>query len=204
MHGHMAGREKSPAFSEPWQELCIAIVRKAADDYIDVLRKLWKSGVSVQAKRKLLKDKIELESFFHSEWYEFLCDIPPEKLMRGCISKAKELEKEDHLYILWTNADPATSEHMVLMYETNALLRGWWKKVTVIVWGGSQKTLLENEGVKLKFKLAKQAGVEFTACIACAANQGLTERLQEEGIEVIPWGELLSELIKERYHLLSV
>ena len=94
MHGYMAGREKSPAFSEPWQELCFAIVRKAADDYIDVLRKLWKSGVSVQAKRKLLKDKIELESFFHSEWYEFLCDIPPEKLMRGCIGKAKELEKE--------------------------------------------------------------------------------------------------------------
>lgn len=94
IHGHMAGREKSSAFSEPWQELCIAIVRKAADDYIDVLRKLWKSGVSVQAKRKLLKDKIELESFFHSEWYEFLCDIPPERLMRGCISKAKELEKE--------------------------------------------------------------------------------------------------------------
>lgn len=85
MHGHMAGRENSPAFSEPWQELCIAIVHKAADDYIDVLRKLWKSGVSVQAKRKLLKDKIELESFFHSEWYEFLCDIPPERLMRGCI-----------------------------------------------------------------------------------------------------------------------
>ena len=72
MHGHMAGREKSPAFSEPWQELCIAIVRKAADDYIDVLRKLWKLGVSIQAKRKLLKDKIELESFFQkSNWRAF-------------------------------------------------------------------------------------------------------------------------------------
>ena len=115
-----------------------------------------------------------------------------------------ELDKENHLYLLWANADPVTSENMVLMYATNSILRGWWEKVTVIVWGGSQKTLLDNESVRLKFQLAKQAGVEFSACIACAINQGLEERLKQEEIEVIPWGELLTELIKEDYHFLSV
>ncbi len=94
IHGRMAGQGKSSAFSEPWQELCAEIVHKAADDYMDIFRKLWKSGVSVQDKRLLMKEKIDLESFFHSEWYEFLCDIPPERMIRGCIAKAKELEKE--------------------------------------------------------------------------------------------------------------
>ncbi len=95
MHGRMAGRENSPAFSEPWQELRAAIVRKAADDYIDVMRKLWKLGLTLEEKRLLLKEKIELERFFHSQWYDFLCDVPPEKLIRCCITRAKELEKED-------------------------------------------------------------------------------------------------------------
>ena len=31
MHGRMAGCDRAPAFSEPWEELRAAIVRKAAD-----------------------------------------------------------------------------------------------------------------------------------------------------------------------------
>ena len=94
MHGHMAGQEKCSAIYEPWQELCIAIVQRAADDYIAVMRKLWKPGLQVEKKRIFLKQKVDLEGFFHSEWYEFLCDIPPERLIRGCQNRARELEKE--------------------------------------------------------------------------------------------------------------
>lgn len=94
MHGSMAGCEGGSAFSEPWQELCAAVVQRAADDYIEVLRKLWKSGQPMEKKRLLLKEKVELESFFHSEWYDFLCSIPSEKLIRGCVDKAKRLEQE--------------------------------------------------------------------------------------------------------------
>ena len=31
-----------------------------------------------------------------------------------------------HLHILWTNADPETSENMVMMYARNAMLNEWW------------------------------------------------------------------------------
>ena len=46
--------------------------------------------------------------------------------------------RERHVHILWTNADPDTSEHMVMMYATNGLLRGWWDQITVIIWGATQ------------------------------------------------------------------
>ena len=109
-----------------------------------------------------------------------------------------------HLHILWTNADPDTSENMVMMYARNAKLNDWWDKVTVIIWGATQKLVLENEAVRMKMKMAEQAGVEFTACISCAINQGTLERLEAEGIEVIRWGEKLSLLMQNGKHVLTV
>ena len=109
-----------------------------------------------------------------------------------------------HLHILWTNSDPLTAEHMVMMYARNALVNEWWEKVTVIIWGGAQKLATENEAVRLKMDFARQAGVEFTACISCANNLGLTETLRQDGIEVIRWGEKLSLLMQNGRHVLSV
>ena len=59
-------------------------------------------------------------------------------------------------------------------------------------------------GLILLFELAKQAGVEFSACIACAVNMGLKERLEAEGVEVIRWGQKLSELLQNKKAVLSV
>jgi len=109
-----------------------------------------------------------------------------------------------HLYILWTNGDPETSENMVMMYATNSLLHRWWDQVTVIIWGQSQITALENERVKLKIEVAQKAGVKFTACKACAINLKTIDGLKEAGVEVIYWGDKLSGLIQEGAHILSV
>lgn len=94
VRGTMAGRRECPAFFEPWMEFRAAIVRKAADDYIDVMRKMWQPGISVEKKRVLLKEKMELERFFYSRWYDCLCDFPAKKLIQGCIARAEEMEKE--------------------------------------------------------------------------------------------------------------
>ena len=109
-----------------------------------------------------------------------------------------------HLHILWTNGDPATSENMVMVYARNAMLNEWWDKVTVIIWGAPQKLALENEAVRMKMDLARQAGVEFTACISCAINQGTLEGLEADGIEVIRWGEKLSLLMQNGKHVLTI
>ena len=109
-----------------------------------------------------------------------------------------------HLYILWTNADPVTSENMILMYSTNALLNGWWDRITVIIWGATQKLVLENKAVKLKMEIAEQAGVEFSACLTCAINLGTRKALEDRNIEVIRWGEKLTGIMQNGEHLLTV
>ena len=108
------------------------------------------------------------------------------------------------LHIIWTNGDPVTSEHMVLMYARNAMLNGWWDKVTVVLWGAPQNLVRDSEAVRLKMKVAAQAGVEFSACVSCAINLGTEEILREEGIEVIRWGEKLSLLMQNGKHVLTV
>ncbi|MDO4175883.1 MAG: DsrE family protein [Bacillota bacterium] len=112
--------------------------------------------------------------------------------------------EDRQLYIIWTNADPITSEHMVMMYSTNSMLNGWWDKVTVVVWGNSQLTATQNEAVKLKIALAQQAGVEFSSCLSCAINLGTKDALEEMGIEVIRWGEKLSGLIQGGANVMTV
>jgi len=109
-----------------------------------------------------------------------------------------------HLHILWTNGDPITSEHMVMMYATNSLLNEWWDKVTVIVWGAPQKLLLENSSVRFEMENARDVGVEFSACVNCANNLGTKEGLEELGLEVIRWGKNLSELRQNGKHVLTV
>ena len=114
------------------------------------------------------------------------------------------MNNDKHLYILWANADPVTSENMVMMYATNSMLNRWWDQVTVIIWGNSQITALENERVRLKMEIAVNAGVEFSACRSCAVNLNTLEGLEADGIEVIRWGERLSELMQSGAHILSV
>ena len=108
------------------------------------------------------------------------------------------------LYILWTNADLITSEKMVFMYATNSMLKGWWKNVTVIIWGATAKVAAENAAIRERINLARQAGVFFTACKACADQLGTTGALAEQGIEVKYWGEGLTDLLKDGEHLLTV
>ena len=62
------------------------------DDYIKVLRKLWRGNASLPMKRRLIAEKAELEEFFHSGWYEMLTDIDPDKLIYQCRIRAKEKE----------------------------------------------------------------------------------------------------------------
>jgi hypothetical protein len=114
------------------------------------------------------------------------------------------MEDKTVLHILWTTADVNTSLHMVLMYAMNSRLRSWWDEVTVVIWGASAKLVAENGIVQEKMKMAMQAGVKFSACIACANVFGVVERLRELDIEVIGWGQPLAELIQSGKKLLTV
>eukprot|EP01155_Anaeramoeba_flamelloides_P017362 Anaeramoba_flamelloidesa567232_50.p2 GENE.a567232_50~~a567232_50.p2 ORF type:complete len:121 (-),score=6.99 a567232_50:417-779(-) len=109
-----------------------------------------------------------------------------------------------NLYILWTNDNPVTAEHMVMMYSKNALLRNWWDEVTVIIWGATSTLVAENQNIQKLIKEVQESGVKFSGCLACANNLGTTEKLKELGIEVKLWGEPLTELIKNKENILTI
>ena len=111
---------------------------------------------------------------------------------------------EDHLHILWTNADPVVFDKMVVMYAVNSLVHGWWKRVTVIIWGGAAKLTAEDPGVAERIRLARGAGVEFSACVSCARELGVEPELAALDLEMIPWGPPLTELLKSKAPLLTV
>ena len=114
------------------------------------------------------------------------------------------MEKKDHLYILWTNADPVTAEKMVFMYGTNSLLKGWWEQVTLIIWGTPAKLSAESPEIQDKIKAALNAGVHITACKACADQLGVTETLEKMNVEVIYWGVPLTNILKNGETLLTI
>lgn len=114
------------------------------------------------------------------------------------------MKDKEHLYILWTNSDPVTADKMVFMYAVNSLKKGWWKEVTVAIWGPTATVAGENAEIRSRIKELLAAGVKFSACKACSDDLGVTEKLLDLGIEVKYWGQPLTEIIKEGQFLLTV
>ncbi len=114
------------------------------------------------------------------------------------------MSQSKKLFILWTNADIITSDKMVMMYATNSMLHQWWDEVTVIIWGATAQLVAENAMLQDKIKIAQHVGVNFTACKACADQLGVSEKLAELNIEVIYWGEGLTEIIQDNEKLITV
>ncbi|MFP4382750.1 MAG: DsrE family protein [Spirochaetia bacterium] len=110
----------------------------------------------------------------------------------------------EDLYVLWTTDNPDTAEHMVFMYTHNGLKKGWWKQVTLIIWGASAKLAAENSRIQMRLKEMMDDGVTVSACRACAERLGAAEALEKLGIEVKYWGQPLTEILKTGKTLLSV
>jgi len=114
------------------------------------------------------------------------------------------MKEKSHLFILWTNGNPITAEKMVFMYSINSLRKGWWKHVTLIIWGSPAKLVSENTTIQEKITEALNAGVHITACKGCADKLGVTDILEKMNIEVKYWGEPLTKLLKSGATLLTI
>jgi len=114
------------------------------------------------------------------------------------------VSERKHLYVLWTNDNLITAEKMVFMYTVNSLVRGWWEKVTLIIWGATAKLVGENADIQKKVMEAMDAGVHVTACKACSDQLGVTQTLEDLKIEVKYWGAPLTEIIAKGEKLLTI
>lgn len=110
----------------------------------------------------------------------------------------------ESLLVLWTTAERETVENMVFMYTLNAKLQGWWRDITILVWGAATKLASEDEAVQETLKALKEKGIRVIACKKCAENLGAVESLEGLGVEVFYTGVLLTEWIKLQKALLTV
>lgn len=109
----------------------------------------------------------------------------------------------DHLLIVWTSGDPEVAHKMVFMYAYNAQKNGWWKQVTLLVWGPSARLSSEEEKIQASLKNMKEAGVELIACKGCSDQYGASAKLGEIGIDVKYAGTYLTDFIKSGKKILS-
>ncbi len=109
----------------------------------------------------------------------------------------------DHLLIVWTGGDPEVAHKMVFMYAYNAQKNGWWKQVTLLVWGPSARLSSEDEKIQASLKNMKEAGVELIACKGCSDQYGVSAKLGEIGIDVKYSGTYLTDYIKSGKKILS-
>ena len=114
------------------------------------------------------------------------------------------VEENTDLYILWTNDNPITAKQMVFMYAMNAMIQGWWEKVTIIAWGATASLIAQNIDIQKKIKEAQEKGIHIIACRACAAQLGVAESLKNLGIEVEYTGELLTNILKSKETLITI
>ena len=113
-----------------------------------------------------------------------------------------ELANNEKLVILWTSGDREVALKMVFMYTLNSKKFKWWDDITLVVWGPSAKLLSEDKELQELIKKSNDAGIVLKACKGCADQYGVSEKLQELGIEVKYMGEL-TNYIKEGRHILT-
>lgn len=131
------------------------------------------------------------------------CNMPNKAVEEGNTKTAQVKTNVDKLVVLWTSGDPEVAEKVCFMYTYNAKKQGWFKEVTLIVWGPSSKLLSENEDLQEYVKKMMEVGIKVEACIHCANMYGVTPKLKELGIDVKGMGKPLSNYLKDGYKTLN-
>lgn len=116
----------------------------------------------------------------------------------------ESIPNKESLAILWVNGDPEAAMRMAFMYARNAMANGWWQQVRLIIWGPSASAMRQDMELQDALPKLREAGVEIMACKACAEEYGAEQTLEALGVDVRYTGELLTEMIKSGWHVLSV
>lgn len=109
----------------------------------------------------------------------------------------------DKLVVIWTSDDPYVAERVAFMYTHAAKTNGWFKEVTLVVWGPSAKLISENIKLQQKVEEMKKDGIVVEACIACANLYGVTENLKKLGYVVKGMGKPLTDYLKSGAKVLT-
>ncbi len=121
----------------------------------------------------------------------------------GMTATKSEMREQDQLMVIWSSGDPDVALKVCLMYTHAAKRNGWFKDVSLIIWGPSAKLLVESDELKAKVQQMKDDGVTLEACVNCANMYGVADQLSELGIDVKGMGKPLTERLKAGWKQLN-
>jgi hypothetical protein len=110
----------------------------------------------------------------------------------------------ERLNILWTTDNRDTIFNMLIMYATNAKLRGWWQEVNLIIWGASAKLIGNDTQIQTEILEMIRCGITIEACRDCAENFGVAEKMEKLGITVRYMGQPFTEYIQAGEKVLTI
>lgn len=103
---------------------------------------------------------------------------------------------KDNLLIVISTSEKESILKFPLLYGSVALPREYWKRVHIMFWGASIKTLSQDRDLQEKVLEVAQSGVEFSSCIVCCQEYGVVAELENLNIDVEHTGVLLTEALK--------
>ncbi len=109
----------------------------------------------------------------------------------------------DNLLVIWSSGDREVALSMVFMYVMNAHAQNWWSKITLLVWGPSAELLAMDPELRAPIKRLIQAGVEVTACQACADRFDVSDRLAQLGLQVDYQGSEMTRKLQAGWKVLT-
>lgn len=112
-------------------------------------------------------------------------------------------ENSNKLVILWISGDKEVAVLSCLMYAQAARRKKWFEEVILLIWGPSAGLLAADSDLQEKVVAMQEDGVILEACETCCDMLGVTEELEDLGIEVKFLGETLTRYLKEGYRVLS-
>jgi len=115
-----------------------------------------------------------------------------------------DIPVQESIFIIWSSRDPEVADNIAFMYAHNSRLRGWWKRVRLIIWGPSAKLASENEHIQQRIREMLEDDVEVWACRACAENYDVVAPLEALGVNVVYVGETVTNMIKSGWKQLAV
>ena len=110
---------------------------------------------------------------------------------------------QDKLLIVWSSEEKEVATKLILLYGSVMLERKYWDEATIMLWGPSARLLAQDIELQEKVKIVQETGVKFNACVVCTDEYGVSQKLQELGIELIHTGEMLTQSLKDGTKLIT-
>ena len=115
----------------------------------------------------------------------------------------KKNNEISHIIIIWSTRDGEVFRELIYPYLLNSKTKGWWKEATLVVWGPSDLTLVENKDIQDNIEELLVAGIEVEACLACADNYGVADQMSDLGIDVKYMGNPTTGYLKSDAQILT-